>query len=496
VKRISGCLIGILLFAEVGLSLDLKTALDLARQQPWDKQKYQSQISAVKAETGRVDGVFDSKIFATSQFTDDQSPSQSLFSGDGRSIEQHSVGVQKLFSTGTQAEVKLSLQKTKVEFGDPPATTPPSPVLFDPASSFEENPEYLSKGELTLSQPFLRQWGAREAAIEKRLILHQSLSPRFQYLIQQQTLQYQIEVLFWQLASVVNQVKNGETLLQLARENLRLTKVRVATGRTDPVDVAAAESLRERYSGSLLELNLARKKIEQRLTHLIYPGTFRSVAFRPPSLLTPPLASLSGRPEELFEKAKTHRQDLALLDQASTPLELQLDLAKEQSRPSLDGFVTASLAGLDGRSDQSFGALVDGKHPSYTLGVKLQWNPSQTAYQGTRRLVADKRQELGIQREQLLQQIKRDLHLATESVEDAKLRANQATNQIDSFRKQIRGERRRIEQARSSEIVVIRYEMDIVTSENTKFDALSQQRIGEAEIRYLTHSYPQAALGH
>jgi len=473
-------------FGQQANALNLNAALKETRKQVWEPKLLSFDIAQINSEAKGVDSAFNWQLQSSVSKTIDETPNQSQFSGDKREIFNSEIGMKKMFQTGTAMEFSISTGSRELTFDTTAPATAASPVPTI-------NPEETAQVKLTVSQPLLRNYGAKLVDIKRELIYLKKIDPFFRKRIINQTEQGKTEQLYWKLAGIQARRNNIMKLVKLSKKFVKLMKKRERIGRADQVDVASAEAKVVNNEGLLLNLNVVRQLVTKQIFFQVYASKIpKSFSVQTPSLRSSPLKLPAQSVSGIHKIARKKRQDLQMLKAFAIPPKKQLTLVEEQEKPNLDLFVSASGNGLEEKLGDAFSDAAAAKNPSVTVGLKFNMKLGNSRLVSQRSITNFQVMKSEAQIQNKRHEIYRDIELAWLEKLTGSQQQIQANAHIRSLKRQRKAEKTKFKQARSGEIGVVRYDMEIIAADNGRISALETIRTAEAKLRLLSHSYPGA----
>lgn len=474
-------------------SLDLDKALRLARANAVELAEIEADLQRARAEASIVFGAYDSGLFGNTRWLQDSSEQVSTFAGDRRDQTQGEFGFRKLLPTATllQTSVKHLRDYTKYPPApEPDPTAPPGTgaLAFDVSQFQSFNPAYATRLEVLVKQPLWRNRFGRELDLQEELASLGILEPTYRRRIVLQAVQAETEGMYWTLAALEARLNLMEDLLRASRRFAGLMARRTEFGRADQVDVASAESAVVVQEGAVLELKLAAEDVRKRLAIRLADGSDLKI---PPHVLERgALPAASTDPHEARKLAREQRADLGLILESLRPVRVQEKLAREEGRPSLSFVGSVASNGLeDGAAASAPDAFNDGNHLTYLVGLELDVNLGRTASREKLRAASARMASLEARARVLRRDIDRDIDLAFQALDAARQRIEQADRNVAGLQAKRDAEQKKFLQARSEEIAVLRYDMEITAAKVDRVSALQEIRQTEARIRHALHAY-------
>ncbi|NOY12323.1 MAG: TolC family protein [Deltaproteobacteria bacterium] len=295
----------------------------------------------LRAATVVIDeSVFDPEFFASVGYLKTRTPLTSYLSLAAPSNSQQltgQLGLRKRYSSGLTASLSLD-----TDWGE------------DNNPTEDLDPRYHSAFNLTLTQPLLRDFGAKVNRSSVQLSRNQYQQAELQHLLQAQRLALQIEVLAGQLAGEAEIVQLRTEAVALSEELYAANQRRFDAGIIPVSEVQEAETaLADRELGRSLaqqarELHFA--QLNRQLNHRL-PGDFNPLSLY--ALDSGDLQLQLPEFEQLFVAACELSVDLRLAEIAIKSSNIQQDFYRNQLRPRLDLQLQAGLNGLSGNGRSS-----------------------------------------------------------------------------------------------------------------------------------------------
>ena len=472
-------------------AINLKEGLKLVRLQNLELAELKEQELKANAGARKVLKAYDSELSWTSAHTSDRSKSQTN-AYESLTNTSHELSWQKFTNLGSRIKMGLSYNESELEFPPPSPPIVISPGVqidaYNAADSFPINPQHQTSFSIEFSQALWRNWLAKEVDLQQAILQGAAILPKFQWLMKEQQIQGETELLFIKLAQLREQERLIQKMTQLSEKFYELMSKRDTYGRAEQLDVAEAKAQVVKVGGQLLQIKLAIKNLEKQLAFRLYHKSMpQRLVFDTFPLTRPAMPLPAPTSIKLVELALAKRYDLAMLRESSRPLQAQLDLAKEQNSLSVDLFGSATINGLE---DKASDAFTETKHPKYTVGIKFALPLGQGSFRADEEQVVAGLNEIKHKKLLSTHYIKRDVELAWLDLNAADQLYKQAKSHESSLAALLREERKRISQARSDEIAAIRYRIDILSAKMDAVKALANARESEARIRLICHAYP------
>ena len=126
-----------------------------------------------------------------------------------------------------------------------------------------------------------------------------------------------------------------------------------------------------------------------------------------------------------------------------------------------------------------------------TYGLEFSMNLGNTKAKADRRAAAIDRSIIDTQMTILRRNLAKELASACGSRDGGIRQLAQARQHIKLLNKKKAAEQVKVTQARSDEVVVLKYTIEALTAQQQEISALKTIRDAEARIRFFIHSYPR-----
>jgi outer membrane protein TolC len=329
---------------------------------------------------------------------------------------------------------------------------------------------------------------AREIELLEDIAYAKGIEPQFMAKIKLQDLQTTCEKLYWQITALNEQIALSERLVATSQKFAKSMQERLRLGRADDVDVAEAESLVKTHESQRLDLEIQRDQLYQRLRIHVY-GFSRQRVLRTPRQLpktSRPLPAQSAAPA--LTLAVKRRYDLKMFAEQIKATSSQIELAQEQGAPDIGLFAAYRKRGIGGDLSESTEDMPDGTVTS--VGIDVSWMIGQTESDSKAQAARIRQKSLNMQRQRLAEMVARNLHASFEAWRGAQRQRQLAENHIAILKNKRRAEQRKVNQARSDEVAVLRYEIEVLSARLKRVRAQLNVMIAGADIRGLLHTYP------
>ena len=358
------------------LMLGLKNNLDIAFQ------SYNPQIAATGI--GRAESVYDTRL--TTEFNKQQSRQQVgnvLVSTVSRPVvgQQYwnlNSGVQKKFTPGTAAELKLTNQQ-----------------YVSDLTTAGLIPQYKSELVLSLTQPLLKDFGIDIGTSQIRIAnLDQQMSAE-QFRKSAMDIMYRIELFYWNLYFQNQDLKSKQVSLKLAQDLLREIKIKIDAGTLAPVEIYQAE---QNVAARQEDIIVSKRRVQdaedflKSALNLYEKQQYWNVSIIPED--KPDLTEVHPQLDECIQVALEKRPDFIKSKLDIKASNIQVKYSKNQTLPRIDLIGSIGTSGMAGRPqltqgvfgpftglqkspwsghwDDVYDSLGSRDYYSYVIGLKLE----------------------------------------------------------------------------------------------------------------------------
>jgi outer membrane protein len=333
------------------LMLGLKNNLDIAFQ------SYNPQIAATGI--GRAESVYDTRL--TTEFNKQQSRQQVgnvLVSTVSRpAVRQEywnlNSGVQKKFTPGTAAELKLTNQQ-----------------YVSDLTTAGLIPQYKSELVLSLTQPLLKDFGIDIGTSQIRIAnLDQQMSAQ-QFRKSAMDIMYRIELFYWNLYFQNQDLKSKQVSLKLAQDLLREIKIKIDAGTLAPVEIYQAE---QNVAARQEDIIVSKRRVQdaedflKSALNLYEKQQYWNVSIIPED--QPELTEVHPQLDECIKIAFEKRPDFIKSKLDIKASNIQVKYSKNQTLPRIDLIGSIGTSGMAGRPQ-----LTQGAYGPFTGLQKSPWS--------------------------------------------------------------------------------------------------------------------------
>jgi len=358
------------------LMLGLKNNLDIAFQ------SYNPQIVGTGIE--RAESVYDTRL--STEFNKQQSRQQVgnvLVSTVSRPVvgQQYwnlNSGVQKKFTPGTAAELKLTNQQ-----------------YVSDLTTAGLIPQYKSELVLSLTQPLLKDFGIDIGTSQIRIAnLDQQMSAE-QFRKSAMDIMYRIELFYWNLYFQNQDLKSKQISLKLAQDLLREIKIKIDAGTLAPVEIYQAE---QNVAARQEDIIVTKRRVQdaedflKSALNLYEKQQYWNVSIIPED--KPDLTEVHPQLDECIQVALEKRPDFIRSKLDIKASNIQVKYSKNQTLPRIDLIGSIGTSGMAGRPqltqgvfgpftglqkspwsghwDDVYDSLGSRDYYSYVIGLKLE----------------------------------------------------------------------------------------------------------------------------
>ena len=465
-----------------GRTLTLSDALTKARQQSRITEKYRNQRDAAVALGNKFNGAFDTSLHFNYQQIEDKGDLSSPSNGNQRNQFKRDMKVSKFLPTGTYIELNSQWNQQKVKYDTDPSLINP---LFAPSY----NPEHQILYGITVRQSLWQNFWAGLIKLQQRVGLTGAISPSYQLEVELQNIQGLVENYYWQLISLNQQQKVTKQLIEKSRLFVKSMKNRARVGRADDVDIASAEAALVQHEGLLVNVENGQSQIRTHLKHLLYGVHSSKKVMVPPRLPTRPPKSLKYRTAfQAMKMLPKHRLDIQMIRKLQSATDLKVDLAEESLKPKVDLFASYQKRGIGGSASDSAEDLNNGDITA--IGITVDWSIEGKAARQDRLAASFEKKQLLGEEAHIVQTVSREIDAAYKVLQGTDRQISLKNSQISSLNSKKEAEKRKLSQARSDDVAVYRYEIEIQMAMLEKIEAQANKMLQTAKIKTLLHDYP------
>jgi len=481
------------------ISLPLKSTLILALKNNLNIKFMSLTPQTAETDILREKGAFD--ILFSSQLLKTQSREQvanSLMGSEsGATLFSDYVnfegGLQKKFSAGTLAELKLTHQEAQ------------SDLEF-----MGLNPEYTGEIALSLTQPLLKDFGISIGTSQIRIAKLNFESSENEFKKNVMDVLYQIESSYWDLAFRIADLVSKEKSLKRAEDLLREFKIRIEAGSLAPIEIYQAEAevaLRtQEVIVAKAQVEAAEDKLKSGL-NLYEDEKFWNISIIPADkpVIEKNAQSLPDNIAVALEKRPDFKQAKLNLEASN----IQVKYAKNQTLPRIDLIASVGTSGLAGSPqdtssaflpdflgnlfpsdlspwgghwDDVYDGMAHGDYYQYSIGVKIEF-PLEN------RIAKSQYNRARVQKIQSLTSIKNTENTIINEVRDAVRSVNTTIKVIDSAvaslrlaNEKLKAEEKKYKVGMSTTHDILEFQEDLAMAESNLAFAQAEHRKAMANL--------------
>lgn len=474
-------------------ALSLSSAMNIARKNSTEIDQSRFEIRKEQANLFYSDRIYDTNLKLDSSQSRDRTQQETLSSITDATITASSFSLQKLFPWGFSTYGGIYQTKTEVEVPDAVLQAGQGPIY---------NPQFESELRIGVQVDLWRNLANKEYDLLKNASRADLYTASFTARIREQAVLYETEKLYWKYLSMKSQ---SQVLAQLVKSTSRFKKSmiqRAKLGRADQVDVAAAEALEIENETNLLSARISMAQIKQLLALRIYGKLNQSSPLYIKSSTLPETApynlnietiGLNIVPQSQYHQkylnwGMKNRFDVKLLRQQQKSVRSAFLWANEIRKPNISMYAQASAIGR-GDNDQTSQEAADEVNQQ-TVGIKLDWAIDGTEFKSKRMATIADRHIINAKINSIQKELSESLAQSFARIDGSKRRMKQSQRNLFSLNKKIKAETIKLSQARSDEVVVIKYKMEALAAELKKLQAKEEYLQSHADLRYALHKYP------
>jgi outer membrane protein TolC len=211
------------------------------------------------------------------------------------------------------------------------------------------NPQFSSRLSFSYSQPVLAGFKMDSTRNELRTVAIQRQITDIQLFTQIENLRADVRQQYWNLRQAIEQIEIARRGLDLARRSWEDSKIRVQIGALAPIETIQFESQVAQNEQTLLNAQIGWRTAELNLKLLLASGTDDDIYKATLNPVDQPLISVQAVDiQAAITSALGQRTDLVQQRRSLEISELNLEVAKDRTRPQLDlstGFNTSGQGG-------------------------------------------------------------------------------------------------------------------------------------------------------
>ncbi len=400
--------------------------------------------------------VFDPSAFLEFARSDNRAPSSSIFNLV-RSLANrwdYNVGLKQKLPTGGTYELRFDNEYLET-------------------NSLSIQDGFISKLELTLTQPLLKNFGFEATETNIRIASNNQSISREQLRLRVSDIVVQVQNAYVELAFAIENLEVQRRSLRLAQDLVTLNKARVRAGVAAPVEVTQAEA---QEAARVQDVILAEKALRDAedilkvILNLPVSGGWDQ-ELRPTYSLT--FQPISVNLEESIQKALESRYEYKSAKLDIDNKELSVRLTRNQVLPDLALTGSVGANGFGGTYGSNLSELGSGDFISYSVGVILTvplGNRGPQASYIKAKLTADQaRTSLKNLELQIIQQVREGVRRV--EADAKRVDANRAARVLAE--EQLRVEQRRLEAGVTTTFNVLSFQRDLSEAQANEIRAIA-----------------------
>lgn len=365
------------------------------------------------------------------------------------------------------------------------------------------NPRYSTSLQLSLSQPLLRDFGAKMANRDILIARNSLDSSEMQLVKTVQDTVYSVTQAYWNLVYGIENLKVQQSSLRLARDFLATNERKVEIGQMAPMDVISAQAQVANYEASILSAESNVKAYEDNLKLLLNVSAEEEAGLK--SIVPVDKPGFEARPVDLAQAlavALQKRPDLRMSKIDMKTTELNLAYAKNQLLPSLSLSASYSGAGLSGTQliydgNPLFGVVVgriEGgfsdafkdtlrfKYPNWNIGLTLDVSLSSFITKSNY-AIAQLNQKTALLNQQNLEKTAvNEVRSAVRQMQTSYklVQANQVARELAE--KKLGAEEEKLRVGLSTNYVVLQYQRDLGQARTAELQAIINYNVAQTGL--------------
>jgi outer membrane protein TolC len=455
------------LFLPAQETLKLDQFLNKAMEQSEQFQAIELSIKALKADIESRDLGLSTELSLAALRTDDKKDTFSNFTNRESKSNLYTIGLNKKFSTGTNADISLNHEVAE-------------------QNTFAVNPMYRSDWQISISQDLWKNFFGKEYRNKEKMNINELKSKRYELALKKQLLLSSFEEKYWDLAYLHKQLEFQKTNLKRSEQILDWTAKRLRQSAARESDLIQAKALLASRKLDMIDLQDQIEKIWVQLK-IIVPNT-DSKMWKPDvdSLLeqrsVDKFVMNSGKHSSSADSIPA-KLDSLIAKYRSEQVRMQLKSVQDENSPSLQLFLAHGRNGIRSTSDDSVQratedqAILNQIGLSLTVDLDLGINRSKEAAA----LLSAQASDLDaarLEKQNLLEwkDLQRQLSSLSEQLSMAKDLAKYEKSKSDF-------EQRFYKQGRSTISQAINFEVDAAAAELRVYRILNNIRKTESQAR-------------
>jgi outer membrane protein len=343
---------------------------------------------------------------------------------------------------------------------------------------------YRSVLELRLTQPLLRGFAFDTDIPQAEVLRAELASERAQKDVQAAllTLVRDTEQAYWDLFQALKSYEVQQGAVQLAEQQLGLTRRQIDSGVRPPSDLINAEgALAQRELELVRAQNVGAQAMDQLRFLLNLPRDEWARPLLPRD--KPEFARLAIGLEPALAQALRHRPELSQRDLDVRRAELDVRVARQERLPALDASVSYGVLGQRPGYDDTLGQLSSNDARVWSAGVNFSWAPFNQAASAELEARELGRSAARTEREAFELALRLELRSALRSLETAERSVRAAGKFRSLAERSLDAEQRRFLNGTSDNFYIAQRQNDLAGARLSELAALVQHRKAATALR-------------